>query len=65
MNDQEVSGDELGTSLNKVESLLSSQSSSHPALNLVVYIPPIHRNMFQFSLMKKFFFTIKNRLKIA
>jgi len=40
----EVSGDELGTSLNKVESLLSSQSSSHPALNLVVYIPPIHRS---------------------
>jgi len=39
----EVSGDDLGIALNRVESLLSSQSSSNPALNLIVYIPTIHR----------------------
>lgn len=39
----EVSDVELGTALNKMENLLNSQSSSNPALNLVLYIPPIQR----------------------
>jgi len=40
----EVDPQNLGTSLNKVESLLSSQSSSNPALNLLVYVPPTLRS---------------------
>jgi len=39
----EVGEVELGTALNRMENLLNSQSSSNPALNLVLYIPPLQR----------------------
>ncbi|XP_023341084.1 GPI transamidase component PIG-S [Eurytemora carolleeae] len=39
----EVKAEDLALALNSVESLLSSQSSSSPALNLIIYIPPVHR----------------------
>ena len=33
--------DQLGLAVNSVESLLTSQSSTHPSLNMIVYIPPV------------------------
>jgi len=33
--------EQLGLAVNSVESLLTSQSSTHPALNMIVYIPPV------------------------
>ena len=36
-----LSPEQLGLSVNTVESLLASQSSSAPGLNMLVYIPPI------------------------
>ena len=44
MSFPEVKAEDLALALNSVESLLSSQSSSSPALNLIIYIPPVHRN---------------------
>ena len=37
----ELSPDQLGLAVNTVESVLASQSSTHPALNMILYIPPI------------------------
>ena len=34
---------DLGLAVNSVESALASQSSSSPALNMLVYIPPVQR----------------------
>jgi len=36
--------EQLGLAVNSVESLLTSQSSTHPALNMIVYIPPIENS---------------------
>eukprot|EP00088_Acartia_fossae_P044827 TRINITY_DN4783_c0_g1_i4.p1 TRINITY_DN4783_c0_g1~~TRINITY_DN4783_c0_g1_i4.p1 ORF type:complete len:531 (-),score=115.00 TRINITY_DN4783_c0_g1_i4:192-1784(-) len=37
----EVTGEQIGLALNHVESLLNSQSSVNPAINLIIYIPRI------------------------
>ena len=37
----DVTGEQIGVALNHVESLLNSQSSVHPAINLIIYIPKI------------------------
>jgi len=39
-----LSPEQLGLSVNTVESLLASQSSSAPSLNMLVYIPPIENS---------------------
>jgi len=39
----ELSPEDLGLAVNSVESVLASQSSNNPALNLLVYLPPIER----------------------
>lgn len=39
----QVAADQLGGAINSVESMLASQSSNSPALNFLLYIPPIHR----------------------
>jgi len=39
-----LSPEDLGLAVNSVESSLASQSSNNPALNLLVYIPPIERS---------------------
>ena len=36
--------EQLGLAVNSVESLLTSQSSTHPALNMIVYVPPIENS---------------------
>ena len=37
----ELGPEQLGLAVNSVESVLASQSSTHPALNMILYIPPI------------------------
>ena len=37
----ELTKDKLGLAVNSVESVLASQSSTNPALNMIVYIPPV------------------------
>ena len=37
----ELSPDQLGLAVNTVESVLASQSSNRPGLNMMVYIPPV------------------------
>jgi len=39
----ELNTEDLGLAVNSVESVLASQSSNNPALNLLVYVPPIDR----------------------
>ena len=39
----ELNPEDLGLAVNSVESVLASQSSNNPALNLLVYLPPIER----------------------
>ena len=39
----ELSPDQLGLAVNSVETALASQASSAPALNLLVYLPPVER----------------------
>lgn len=39
----ELSPDQLGLAVNSVESVLASQSSDNPGLNLLVYVPPVDR----------------------
>jgi len=39
----ELNPEDLGLAVNSVESVLASQSSNNPAINLMVYIPPIER----------------------
>ena len=37
----ELSPDQLGLAVNTVESVLASQSSNSPGLNMMVYVPPV------------------------
>ena len=37
----ELTPEQLGLAVNTVESVLASQSSSNPGLNMLVYIPPV------------------------
>ena len=37
----ELTPAQLGLAVNTVESVLASQSSSHPGLNMMVYVPPV------------------------
>ena len=37
----ELTPEQLGLAVNTVESVLASQSSSNPGLNMMVYIPPV------------------------
>ena len=39
----DVTGEQIGLALNHVESLLNSQSSVNPALNLIIYIPTVEQ----------------------
>jgi len=39
-----VTGEQIGLALNHVESLLNSQSSVNPALNLIIYIPTVEQS---------------------
>jgi len=43
-NGMNVTGEQIGLALNHVESLLNSQSSVNPALNLIIYIPKIEQS---------------------
>jgi hypothetical protein len=42
-----VSAEQLGVAVNSVETVLSSQTSNSPALNFLLYIPPIHRQVYK------------------
>ena len=39
----DVTGEQIGLALNHVESLLNSQSSVNPALNLIINIPTVEQ----------------------
>jgi len=39
----ELNPEDLGLAVNSVESVLASQSSNNPAINLMVYVPPVER----------------------
>jgi len=57
-NGMNVTGEQIGVALNHVESLLNSQSSVHPAINLIIYIPKIDQSPLRLSDSDKFWFVV-------
>jgi len=57
-NGMNVTGEQIGVALNHVESLLNSQSSVNPAINLIIYIPKIDQSPLRLSDSDKFSFVV-------